>query len=48
MAENCCVSQIPTLILACAGGSNVGQLTNQAADFFWQLLIDKTNIRLFK
>ena len=31
MAENCCVSQIPTLILACAGGSNVGQLTNQAA-----------------
>lgn len=31
MAENCCVIQTPTLILACAGGSNVGQLTNQAA-----------------
>jgi uncharacterized metal-binding protein len=31
MAENCCTLQTPTLILACAGGSNVGQLTNQAA-----------------
>jgi uncharacterized metal-binding protein len=31
MADNCCAPSIPTLILACAGGSNVGQLTNQAA-----------------
>jgi uncharacterized metal-binding protein len=31
MPEDCCAPIIPTLILACAGGSNVGQLTNQAA-----------------
>jgi uncharacterized metal-binding protein len=31
MAEDCCVPKTPTLILACAGGSNVGQLSNQAA-----------------
>ena len=31
MAEDCCAPIISTLILACAGGSNVGQLTNQAA-----------------
>ncbi|HEY9072846.1 MAG TPA: putative zinc-binding protein [Desulfobaccales bacterium] len=31
MAENCCTTAVPTMILACAGGSNVGQLSNQAA-----------------
>ncbi len=31
MSEECCVPTIPTMILACAGGSNVGQLSNQAA-----------------
>ncbi len=31
MAENCCTTAVPIMILACAGGSNVGQLSNQAA-----------------
>jgi len=31
MAEDCCATTVPTMILACAGGSNVGQLSNQAA-----------------
>jgi uncharacterized metal-binding protein len=31
MPEDCCELITPTLILACAGGSNVGQLSNQAA-----------------
>lgn len=31
MSEECCASTAPTMILACAGGSNVGQLSNQAA-----------------
>jgi uncharacterized metal-binding protein len=31
MSEDCCASTAPTMILACAGGSNVGQLSNQAA-----------------
>lgn len=31
MAEECCGSTVPRMILACAGGSNVGQLSNQAA-----------------
>lgn len=31
MAENCCAPTIPVMILACAGGSNVGQLSNHAA-----------------
>jgi uncharacterized metal-binding protein len=31
MSEECCASTVPTMILACAGGSNVGQLSNQAA-----------------
>jgi uncharacterized metal-binding protein len=31
MAEDCCTTAVPTMILACAGGSNVGQLSNQAA-----------------
>ena len=31
MAEDCCATAVPTMILACAGGSNVGQLSNQAA-----------------
>jgi uncharacterized metal-binding protein len=31
MSEDCCASTVPTMILACAGGSNVGQLSNQAA-----------------
>ncbi len=31
MAEECCASTVPTMILACAGGSYAGQLTNQAA-----------------
>ena len=31
MAENCCASQGNIMILACSGGSNVGQLSNQAA-----------------
>lgn len=31
MTEDCCATAVPTLILACAGGSNVGQLTNQVA-----------------
>lgn len=31
MAENCCQSGGDIMILACSGGSNVGQLSNQAA-----------------
>lgn len=31
MADNYCTTSIPAMILACAGGSNVGQLSNQAA-----------------
>lgn len=31
MSEDCCCSNNNTMILACSGGSNVGQLSNQAA-----------------
>ena len=31
MAENCCKAGESVMILACSGGSNVGQLSNQAA-----------------
>ena len=31
MAEDCCNNSDDTMILACSGGSNVGQLSNQAA-----------------
>lgn len=31
MSENCCGSNNQIMILACSGGSNVGQLSNQAA-----------------
>lgn len=31
MPEECCAPTVPRMILACAGGSNVGQLSNQAA-----------------
>lgn len=31
MSTNCCSAGQPRMILACSGGSNVGQLTNQAA-----------------
>lgn len=31
MAEDCCATNGNLMILACAGGSNVGQLSNQAA-----------------
>jgi uncharacterized metal-binding protein len=31
MAENCCVPGGNIMILACSGGSNVGQLSNRAA-----------------
>ena len=31
MGEECCVLEGNTMILACSGGSNVGQLANQAA-----------------
>jgi len=31
MAEDCCASNGNVMILACSGGSNVGQLANQAA-----------------
>jgi uncharacterized metal-binding protein len=31
MAEDCCATKVLTMILACAGGSNVGQLSNRAA-----------------
>jgi uncharacterized metal-binding protein len=31
MAEDCCVPGGNVMILACSGGSNVGQLANQAA-----------------
>jgi uncharacterized metal-binding protein len=31
MAEECCVPSGNVMILACSGGSNVGQLANQAA-----------------
>lgn len=31
MAEECCVPGGSVMILACSGGSNVGQLSNQAA-----------------
>ena len=29
--ECCCATETPIMILACSGGSNVGQLTNQVA-----------------
>jgi len=31
MADNCCEGGADIMILACSGGSNVGQLSNQAA-----------------
>jgi uncharacterized metal-binding protein len=31
MSQECCATSDPRMILACAGGSNVGQLSNQAA-----------------
>lgn len=31
MAQDCCQPTINTMILTCSGGSNVGQLSNQAA-----------------
>jgi uncharacterized metal-binding protein len=31
MAQDCCASNNNIMILACSGGSNVGQLSNQAA-----------------
>ena len=31
MSKSCCGASPQTMILACSGGSNVGQLTNQAA-----------------
>ena len=31
MAEECCTPNGDVMILACSGGSNVGQLANQAA-----------------
>jgi uncharacterized metal-binding protein len=31
MTENCCTTGGKIMILACSGGSNVGQLSNQAA-----------------
>lgn len=31
MSDTCCGASQPRMILACSGGSNVGQLTNQAA-----------------
>ncbi len=31
MAADCCQPSVNTMILACSGGSNVGQLSNQAA-----------------
>jgi uncharacterized metal-binding protein len=31
MAQDCCHPKVNTMILACSGGSNVGQLSNQAA-----------------
>jgi uncharacterized metal-binding protein len=31
VSENCCVPGSNVMILACSGGSNVGQLSNQAA-----------------
>jgi uncharacterized metal-binding protein len=31
MTQDCCQPQVNTVILACSGGSNVGQLANQVA-----------------
>ncbi len=31
MSENCCSSNNQRMVLSCSGGSNVGQLSNQAA-----------------
>ncbi|OGP69983.1 MAG: zinc-binding protein [Deltaproteobacteria bacterium RBG_13_58_19] len=31
MGKDCCQPTVNTMILACSGGSNVGQLSNQAA-----------------
>ena len=31
MSQDCCQPTVATMILACSGGSNVGQLSNQAA-----------------
>ncbi|MGQ9922037.1 MAG: putative zinc-binding protein [Desulfobacca sp.] len=31
MADECCAPSVPRMFLACAGGSNVGQLSNQVA-----------------
>ena len=31
MSQDCCQPKVTTMILACSGGSNVGQLSNQVA-----------------
>ena len=31
MSQDCCQPKVNTIILTCSGGSNVGQLSNQAA-----------------
>ncbi|MEW6659782.1 MAG: putative zinc-binding protein [Thermodesulfobacteriota bacterium] len=31
MSQDCCQPKVTTMILSCSGGSNVGQLSNQAA-----------------
>ncbi|MBS3780822.1 MAG: putative zinc-binding protein, partial [Desulfovermiculus sp.] len=31
MTEQCCTTNSQVMILSCSGGSNVGQLSNQAA-----------------
>ncbi len=31
MGKDCCQPTVTTMILACSGGSNVGQLSNQVA-----------------
>ena len=36
MAEDCCATNGNTMILACAGGSNVGQLSNAPVEHFFE------------
>jgi Uncharacterized conserved protein len=50
MAKDCCSTNGNIMLLACSGGSNVGQLSNQAAveltqEGFWQNVLPCGNWR---
>ena len=47
MAEDCCSTNGNIMILACSGGSNVGQLANQAAIVFIDVWKNKEPAKRF-